>query len=338
MGDYYNIPLFIWGMFVTVFLLVLSLPVLAAAITILLFDRNLSCSFFDPARRRDPVLFQHLFWFFRHPEVYVLILPAFRLLSHLVCFYTRNDDVFRYYRICWAICCIRFLGCIVWAHHIFTIRIDIDTRSYFTSATVVIRVPTGVKIFSWLSILLSTDFEYEGTTLWIFGFIFLFVLGGVTRVILANSSLDLVLHDTYFVVAHFHYVLSIAAVFATIIRIFHWWPIFSGSSFDSDNIEIQFWRFFIRVNLTFFPIHQARIARIPRRYCAIHDELRFLNLTSSIRTFISTFTVARFFISLWDTIVTTHIYFDNFQEEINQLEWSFYPVPIHTAIEGPYIV
>merc|ERR1712066_1052966 len=156
----------IWGIFVTVFLLVLSLPVLAAAITILLFDRNLNCAFFDPARGGDPVLFQHLFWFFGHPEVYVLILPAFGLISHLICFYTGSDDVFGYYRICWAICSIRFLGCIVWAHHIFTIGIDIDTRSYFTAATIVI----------------STDFELEGVGLWVSGFIFLFVLGGVTRI------------------------------------------------------------------------------------------------------------------------------------------------------------
>jgi heme/copper-type cytochrome/quinol oxidase subunit 1 len=335
--DYYNIPLFIWRIFVTVFLLVLSLPVLAAAITILLFDRNLNCAFFDPARGRDPVLFQHLFWFFRHPEVYVLILPAFRLLSHLVCFYTRSDDVFRYYRICWAICSIRFLGCIVWAHHIFTIRIDIDTRAYFTSATVVIRVPTRVKVFSWLTILISIDYEFERVALWISRFIFLFVLGRVTRIILANSSIDLVIHDTYFVVAHFHYVLSIAAVYASVIRIYHWWPIFARVVVDYEQVELTFWTFFIRVNLTFFPIHQARLARIPRRYASIHDELSYLNFISTFGTFISAFSIALFFIQFWECTFDFNSHdFGSF--EINQVEFSFYPVPLHTCIERPYII
>jgi len=335
--DYYNIPLFIWGIFVTVFLLVLSLPVLAAAVTILLFDRNLNCAFFDPAGGGDPVLFQHLFWFFGHPEVYVLILPAFGLISHLICFYTGNDDVFGYYRICWAICSIRFLGCIVWAHHIFTIGIDVDTRAYFTAATIVIGVPTGVKIFSWLTILLSSDFEIEGTSLWVTGFIFLFVLGGVTGIVLANSSVDLVLHDTYFVVAHFHYVLSIAAVYATVARLYHWWPIFANTYIDGEQVDISFWAFFIGVNLTFFPLHQAGLAGMPRRYTSMHDELSFLNFVSTFGTIISSFSLSLFFISIWESNYL--ILLDDCSiDEINQLEWSFYPVPIHTAIEGPFIL
>merc|ERR1712048_1242223 len=282
--DYYNIPLFIWGIFVTVFLLVLSLPVLAAAITILLFDRNLNCAFFDPARGRDPILFQHLFWFFRHPEVYVLILPAFGLISHLICFYTRSDDVFGYYGICWAICSIRFLGCIVWAHHIFTIRIDIDTRSYFTAATIVIRVPTRVKIFSWLTMLISADFELERVRLWVSRFIFLFVLGGVTRIVLANSSVDLVLHDTYFVVAHFHYVLSIAAVYSLVLRFVHWQEMFVYGFCDEFINKLYFFIIFVGVNVTFFPIHQIGILGIPRRYFSYGE----LYLTLNIVTFIGT--------------------------------------------------
>jgi heme/copper-type cytochrome/quinol oxidase subunit 1 len=335
--DYYNIPLFIWGMFVTVFLLVLSLPVLAAAITILLFDRNLNCAFFDPSRRRDPILFQHLFWFFRHPEVYVLILPAFRLISHLICFYTRSDDVFGYYRICWAICSIGFLGCIVWAHHIFTIGMDIDTRSYFTAATIVIRVPTGVKIFSWLTMIISSDFELERVGLWVSGFIFLFVLRRVTGIILANSSVDLVLHDTYFVVAHFHYVLSMAAVYATVSGIYHWWPIFSGTFIDPEQIELTFWIFFIRVNLTFFPLHQAGLAGMPRRYSSIHDELSILNYLSSFGSILSTAAICLFFINIFESSVNINLN-DFRSDEMNQCEWNFYPVPIHTAIERPFLL
>jgi len=314
-----------------------SLPVLAAAVTILLFDRNFNCSFFDSSGRGDPALFQHLFWFFRHPEVYVLILPAFRILSHFICFYTGQDNVFRYYRICWAICSIRFLRCIVWAHHIFTLGIDIDTRSYFTSATIVIGVPTRVKIFSWLSILHSCDFEIERVTFWIFGFLFLFTARRVTGIVLANSSIDLVLHDTYFVVAHFHYVLSIAAIYASIIRVYHWFPLFTRAVIDTEFIESSFWLFFIRVNFTFFPIHFLRLAGIPRRYSAVFDEISTFTFVAYFRCLISGFAVSRFFLSFCD--ITFNFNFrDRRSFEYWALCFRYYPVLPHTCIERPFIL
>jgi len=336
--DFYNLPLFIWSIFITVFLLVLSLPVLAAAITILLFDRNLCSTFFDPSRRRDPLLFQHLFWFFGHPEVYVLILPAFRILSHLICFYINVEEVFGYYRICWALFSIRFLRCIVWAHHIFTVRLDVDTRAYFTSATIVIRVPTRVKVFSWLSIFLSNDYNFERNIFWIFRFLFLFINGRITRIVLSNSSIDIILHDTYFVVRHFHYVLSMASVFGTIIGFYHWFPLFTGVLIDNEINEIHFRLFFIGVNILFFPIHQLRVARIPRRYCSFNDELLRLNIFCNIRYLITLISFCTLFLNFWLSISLVELN-SNIFEETSSCEFLYRgPMPIHTCIESPFIL
>jgi heme/copper-type cytochrome/quinol oxidase subunit 1 len=243
----------------------------------LLFDRNLNAVFFDYEGGGDPVLFQHLFWFFGHPEVYVLILPAFGIITHVIIYYTGDVEVQGYYGLTWAVLGIRYLGCLVWAHHIFTARIDVDTRFYFSTATIVIGVPTGIKIFSWMSIIVGRGLIVEGALSWVYGFLFLFTVRRVTRITLANNSLDLVLHDTYFVVAHFHYVLSISAVFGLVIRFVHWFEMIFYSDNDVYFTEIYFYTLFLGVNLIFYPIHHIGLHRIPRRYFAYESNFGFIH-------------------------------------------------------------
>lgn len=262
----YESGIFVWAIFVTVFLLVLSLPVLAAGITIILFDRNVNGQFFREIGGGDPVFFQHLFWFFGHPEVYVLILPAFGVLSHAIIYSNNWNETGGYFGMCWAIAGIRVVRCVVWAHHIFTVGMDTDTRNYFTAATIVIRVPTGVKIFTWLSMLLSRQTEIEMMISWIMGFLWLFTVGRVTGITLSNNSVDLMIHDTYFVVAHFHYVLSMSATYGVVLRFLFWVRMFSFSDSNSGLNIIFFYVLFIGVNLIFFPMHEMRLDGLPRRY------------------------------------------------------------------------
>jgi cytochrome c oxidase subunit I len=326
----HKMPLFVWSVLVTAFLLLLALPVLAAAITMLLVDRNFGGAFFDAAGGGDPVLYQHLFWFFGHPEVYIMILPGFGIISQIVATFSRKP-VFGYLGMAYAMVAIGVVGFVVWAHHMFTVGMSVDMKMYFTAATMVIAVPTGIKIFSWIATMWGGSVSFKTPMVWAMGFIFMFTVGGVTGVVLANGGLDDNLHDTYYVVAHFHYVLSLGAVFSLFAGFYYWFGKMSGRHLNEFLGHLHFWIFFIGVNVLFFPMHFLGNSGMPRRYPDYPEAFAYWNGVASLGYAIMGVGVIIFFINVFWSLAAGRRAEDNYWGEgATTLEWTLSsPPPYH---------
>ena len=334
----HRMPLFVWAILVTAYLVLLALPVLAGAITMLLTDRNFGASFFVPAAGGDPILYQHLFWFFGHPEVYIMILPAFGIISQVVSTFA-NKPVFGYLGMVYALCAIGFIGFAVWAHHMFAVGLGVDTAAYFTAASMVIAVPTGIKIFSWIATMWGGSIEFKTPMLFAIGFILVFTIGGVTGIVLANAGVDIALHDTYYVVAHFHYVMSLGSLFGIFAGFYYWIGKMSGRQYPERLGQIHFWITFVGVNLAFFPMHFLGVAGMPRRVADYPDAFAGWNLISSLGAFISFAGALVFLLVLWRTFTAGERCPANpWGEGATTLEWRLSsPPPYHSWQQLPAI-
>ncbi|WP_137785324.1 cytochrome c oxidase subunit I [Sphingomonas sp. 3P27F8] len=334
----HKMPLFVWSVLVTAFLLLLALPVLAAAITMLLTDRNFGTTFFDPAGGGDPILYQHLFWFFGHPEVYIMILPGFGIVSQIISTFSRKP-VFGYLGMAYAMVAIGVVGFVVWAHHMFTTGLSVNTKMYFTAATMVIAVPTGIKIFSWIATMWGGSLTFRTPMVWAIGFIFMFTVGGVTGVVLANGGVDDYMQDTYYVVAHFHYVLSLGAVFSLFAGFYYWFPKMSGKMLNEALGHLHFWVFFIGVNVMFFPMHFLGLQGMPRRYPDYPDGFAHWNQIATIGYMIMAAGMAVFFVNVIISLIAGKKAGDNpWGEGATTLEWTLSsPPPYHQFETLPVI-
>jgi cytochrome c oxidase subunit 1 len=334
----HKMPLFVWSVLITAFLLLLALPVLAAAITMLLTDRNFGTAFYDPAYGGDPILYQHLFWFFGHPEVYIMILPGFGMVSQIIATFSRKP-VFGYLGMAYAMVAIGLVGFVVWAHHMFTTGLSVTVKMYFTAATMVIAVPTGVKIFSWIATMWGGSMSFKTPMVWSLGFIFMFTVGGVTGVVLANGGVDDYMQDTYYVVAHFHYVLSLGAVFSLFAGFYYWFPKISGRMYNELLGQLHFWVFFIGVNVMFFPMHFLGLQGMPRRYPDYPDAYAHWNQVATYGYMIMAVGMVIFFVNIiWSLFAGKKAPANPWGEGATTLEWTLSsPPPFHQFETLPVI-
>jgi cytochrome c oxidase subunit I len=335
----HKMPLFVWSILVTAFLLLLALPVLAGALTMLLTDRNFGTTFFNAAGGGDPLLYQHLFWFFGHPEVYILILPGFGIVSHVVSTFSRKP-IFGYLGMAYAMVAIGFIGFIVWAHHMYVSGMSVDAQAYFSFATMVIAVPTGIKVFSWIATMWGGSIQFRVPMLWALGFIFLFTIGGVTGVMVANAGVDRVLTDTYYIVAHFHYVMSLGAVFAIFAGWYYWFPKMTGFMYSEGLGKLHFWLTFIGANVLFFPQHFLGLAGMPRRIADYPDAFAYWNWWSSLGAYITTAGTLVFLVGVVDAyfIRRRHAAENPWGAGATTLEWSLpSPPPFHSFNKLPTV-